>query len=71
MQYEYALRKARLSENGIIFSDETKTEAMILNEMGRRGYRYAGYHPADVMGYGRTNTLALIFERVIGSRPDA
>lgn len=66
MKYEYVSKKMKLTADGKRYTEDGKSEWALLNEMGRKGFRYVGYHPGDVIGFGRVNTIILIFEREKG-----
>ncbi len=59
MRYEY--RKVKFQKG--MFGANISEHRDIINEMSDKGYRYVGWIPTKIFGYGNIDTVELIFEK--------
>ncbi|MBQ4529418.1 MAG: DUF4177 domain-containing protein [Lachnospiraceae bacterium] len=56
-KYEYVNLKI-----GKLFSSKSEEHRKIIDEYAAKGYRYVGYIPTEIDGYGKMDNIDLIFE---------
>ena len=56
MKYEYKTVKAQRNMFGNIFEEHRK----VIDDMAKNGYRYIGYIPVKLVGYGIYNRLYIM-----------
>ena len=61
-KYEYA----HLKLSPLMVGPVTEEHRVIIDEYARRGYRYVGFIPTRINGYGRFKELDLVFEADAG-----
>lgn len=59
MRYEYKRVRAKSSFLSKFMYDEHRE---IIDDMAKKGYKYVGFIPVEIIGYGVINIIDLIFE---------
>lgn len=63
MKYNYIVKSVKLSRKEPVIDGDNVSIEQLIKEMGNIGYRYVGYHPSKVAGYGQFEEINLVFEQ--------